>query len=39
MTDTSRAEGNVPVPERNSLSHGEREELEALRTEVSTLRS
>jgi len=38
MTDTTRSEGSVPVPEGSSLSHGERAELEALRTEVSTLR-
>jgi hypothetical protein len=39
MTDTTRAGGNVPVPEGSSLSLDERAELEALRREVTTLRS
>jgi hypothetical protein len=39
MADTTRAGGNVPVPEGSSLSLNERAELEALRREVTTLRS
>jgi hypothetical protein len=39
MTDTTRADSNGPVPERSSLSLDERAELEALRHEVTTLRS
>ena len=39
MADTTRADGNVPVPERNSLGPDERAELEALRHELTTLRS
>jgi hypothetical protein len=38
MTDTTRADGSVPVPEGSSLSLNERAELEALRHEVTTLR-
>ena len=39
MTDTTRADSNMPVPERGSLSLDERTELEALRHEVTTLRA
>jgi hypothetical protein len=39
MTDTTKDGGSVPVPERNSLSNDERTELDALRNEVTTLRS
>jgi hypothetical protein len=38
MTDTTKADGSVPVPERKSLSNDERTELDALRNEVTTLR-
>jgi hypothetical protein len=39
MTDTTRADGDMPVPEGSSLTVDERAELEALRHEVTTLRS
>ena len=38
MTDTTRANDNLPVPKGSSLSLDEQAELEALRREITTLR-